>query len=567
MKEIPDPSLALLKDLIHSSTPSQLNWIAGYIQGILDSGGSVLPVQQSRSSTKKISILFGTETGNAKRLATELSARCKKQGIQVKVKSLENFSLQDLVNEEFLFAIVSTQGDGEPPLAAKSFFESLENSSPSLEHLKFGVLALGDSSYPLFCKAGEDLDHRLEILGGKRVIPIQKCDTDYTQDSNHWFGNVLAYLLNEGETRQKVEILELEKKTHAKHRIPGTIKTHILLNDRGSNKKTYHLEIRPESPLDFLPGDSLSLVPENPKETVLSILEIAQVNGKEKLDWKGESLEIENVLLYNAQIIYLPKRIVQYYSAQTSFDIPDIRIDLLDLLKIYPAPDWEIFKDLINHLDPITPRLYSIASSPIAHEGEIHITVALNTFEYGGQRKFGHCSSYLSNKTKGQKLNLLIHRNDSFRLPHPDKNIIMIGPGTGIAPFRSFLFERDASLASGKNWLFFGEQHAQTDFLYQTEIQDFLSTGLLHKLNLAFSRDQVEKEYVWHEMLKVSKELMQWIEEGAYIYVCGTRDPMSLDVERTLLEIFGKEKKWDLGQAKLYLEKLKEDGQYIKDVY
>jgi len=557
MKEISDPGLSLLKDIIHSSTPSQLNWIAGYIQGVLDSGAKPGP--------KNVSILYATESGNSKKVATELSALAKKLGSAVKLKNMESYSLNELYAEDILFAIISTQGEGEPPSGAKSFFESLEKSPQKLQNLKYSILALGDSSYPLFCKAGEDLDLFFFEKGGQRILPIQKCDADFKDEADIWFSNVLQFLKNEKGNTEFQARPKTEKTLKTK--TPGRIKTHILLNDLGSLKKTYHVEIIPDGPLDYQPGDSISLIPENSPEWVSEILELIPFPQNEKIRWKSEDWVIKEVLTHKAQIVYLPKRVVSYYSEKTNFDIPEIRIDLLDLLKIYPPPNLEVFKNLVENLDPISPRLYSISSSPSAHGSDIHITVALDEFEYGGKKKYGHCSSFLSKKTVGETIDVLIHKNESFRLPSSDKDIIMIGPGTGIAPFRSFLFERDATLAEGKNWLFFGDQYAQTDFLYQTEIQTFIASGLINKISLAFSRDQKEKHYVWHEMERESVEFMQWLENGAYVYVCGSRDPMSLDVERTILRIISKEKGFEEGIAKAYLEQLKEEGRYVKDVY
>ena len=265
--------------------------------------------------------------------------------------------------------------------------------------------------------------------------------------------------------------------------------------------------------------------------------------------------------------MFLPERVVKKYAAIVRQDIPETKIGLLDLLKIYPVKDAAQFQEVVGILEPIAPRLYSISSSPEAHSGEIHITVAKDTFVVNGETKHGLCSDVLSQLATDHSLEFYVHRNAQFKLPEQDKDVIMIGPGTGIAPFRSFLSERDATGASGRNWLFFGDQHFTTDFLYQTEIQNWLQTGVLTKINTAFSRDQQEKVYVQHKMQKQAAELYSWLEAGAYVYICGAKEPMSVDVENALLAVIRQEGKKNAAQAENYLDELKAAGRYVKDVY
>jgi sulfite reductase (NADPH) flavoprotein alpha-component len=266
-------------------------------------------------------------------------------------------------------------------------------------------------------------------------------------------------------------------------------------------------------------------------------------------------------------IVYLPERVVKKYAAIVRQEIPQTKIGLLDLLKIYPVKDSKQFQEVIAILEPTAPRLYSISSSPEAHSGEIHLTVARDSFSVNGEWKYGLCSDGLSQLIPGQTVEFYIHHNSQFRLPAPEKDIIMIGPGTGIAPFRSFLAERDSTGASGKNWLFFGDQHFTTDFLYQTEIQDWSRTGVLTRINTAFSRDQAEKVYVQHRMRQQAAGLFQWLESGAHLYLCGAKDPMSADVENTLLDIIRTEGNHSSARAESYLDDLKATGRYAKDVY
>jgi sulfite reductase (NADPH) flavoprotein alpha-component len=266
-------------------------------------------------------------------------------------------------------------------------------------------------------------------------------------------------------------------------------------------------------------------------------------------------------------VIHLSERVVKKYSEIVQQDIPLTRMDLIDLLRIYPISQPSQFVPIVEALDPITPRLYSIASSPLAHQDEVHLTVAKNTFLLDEQKRNGLCSSYLSQLKEGDDFDFYIHKNQLFKMAPQDKDIIMIGPGTGIAPFRSFVAQRDAEGAEGRSWLFFGDQHFTTDFLYQAEWQNWLQVGALTRMNVAFSRDQDQKLYVQHKLLQHAGELFEWIEGGAYVYICGTKDPMSVDVENTLLQIITEYKQLDESQAMNYLFEMKENGRLLKDVY
>jgi sulfite reductase (NADPH) flavoprotein alpha-component len=340
----------------------------------------------------------------------------------------------------------------------------------------------------------------------------------------------------------------------------------INLNDRGSAKKTHHLEIAAEA-VDYLPGDALGLIPENPAAIVDAILALTGVDPSRKLTIRQEEATIGHLLRKKLNIVYLPERVVKKYAAIVQQDIPETRIGLLDLLKIYPVRDAAQFQEVVSILEPTAPRLYSIASSPEAHSGEIHLTVTRDSFSVNGETKHGLCSELLSQLSPDEAFDFYIHRNLQFRLPSEEKDVIMIGPGTGIAPFRSFLAHRDSQGASGRNWLFFGDQHFTTDFLYQTDLQNWVDTGVLTRLNTAFSRDQKEKVYVQHRMRREAAELYRWLEDGAYVYVCGAKEPMSIDVEGTLLDIIQQEGKKTAIQAEAWLDELKEAGRYVKDVY
>ena len=565
--------LKIVQDLIATSTKEELIWLNGYLAGLLSQGsGETAPGQQPVTAAKvnvgKVTIVYGTETGNSKKVATDFALKAKKNSINAKVVSLDQYRLTDLPKEEYLLAVISTQGEGEPPASAKKFYDHIHQNGFQLEKLKFGVFALGDTSYPLFCKAGEDVDAQLEKLGGKRLIDIQKCDVDYESEADTWFSQVLNKLSSNGNGAASVTPAQLipQKKSTGKKIYNGTILTNVLLNDRGSNKETHHIEIGADD-IDYLPGDSLGVIPENPVSVVEPIIELLGVDREQRFTFRNEELSAIELLKKKLNIFYLPERVVSKYAALVKQDIPATRIGLQELLRIYPLNSSAQFQDLIGILEPIAPRLYSISSSPDAHSGEVHITVARDKFHVNEEWKCGLCSDFLSQLAVDNSIEFYIHKNSQFRLPSDDRDIIMIGPGTGIAPFRSFLAHRDSAGASGRNWLFFGDQHFVTDFLYQTELQNWVETGVLNKLNVAFSRDQKEKVYVQHKMLKNGKELYDWLQNGASLYVCGAKDPMSVDVEDTLMQIVQKFGDKTIEQAVQFVEQLKDESRYLKDVY
>lgn len=590
------PKLNTLQELIAGSTREELIWLSGYLAGVVaQNGHAVLPGQAAallqepeapaRPAVGKITIAYGTETGNSKKLAADFAAKAKKKGINAKLIGLEQYRLTDLAKEEYFFAVISTQGDGEPPASAKKFYDHIHGEGFRLDKLKYGVLALGDTAYPLFCKAGEDVDLQLQRKGAQRIVSLQKCDTDYEIEAGHWFDQVLQKLHGGGSgssagngnlsgngllagngNGSRTAGAAPATKRHAKVLQTGTVLANVNLNDRGSAKATYHLEIAAEE-TDYEPGDAIGITPQNPSAVVEAIVSLTGIDPTGRLLFRDEEWTIADLLKKKLNIIFLPERVVKKYAAIVQQEIPETRIGLLDLLKIYPVKDAAQFREVMTILEPIAPRLYSISSSPEAHSGEIHITVARDTFHINGETKYGQCSDVLSQLSPEQSLEFYVHRNSQFKLPAADKDVIMIGPGTGIAPFRSFLAERDATGASGRNWLFFGDQHFTTDFLYQTEIQNWIQTGVLTKVNTAFSRDQKEKVYVQHKMLQFAADLFEWLEAGAYVYLCGAKEPMSVDVEATLLEVIQREGQRNAAQAAGYLDELKEAGRFVKDVY
>ncbi|AKQ47733.1 sulfite reductase [Rufibacter radiotolerans] len=565
--------LNALKALVGQSSKEELIWMNGYLAGLI-SQGIALPeaapevvAAAAKPVVGRVTIAYGTETGNSKRVATEFASKAKKTGINTRVVSLDQYRLNDLEKEEYFLAVVSTQGEGEPPAAAQKFYDHIHQTDTKLSKLKYSVLALGDTSYPLFCKAGEDVDTQLQRLGGNRITPIQKCDVDFEDEANAWLQSVLQALTSSApaaapdQVNGAAAVKKAGKKTYT-----GTVLANLLLNDTGSRKKTHHIEIAAEE-LEYEPGDALGVVPVNKPATVTAILKVTELAPETPIAFRNNTYPAQELLSRKLNVTFLPERVVKQYAQVVNQNIPATRIDLLDLLKIYPVKDTDQFKEVLQILEPITPRLYSISSSLEAFDGEVHLTVARDEFRVNEEEQCGHCSDYLSELPEDAQFEFYIHKNHQFKLPAPEKDIIMVGPGTGVAPFRAFLAHRDATGAEGRNWLFFGDQHFATDFLYQTEIQSWAETGVLNKVNVAFSRDQQEKIYVQHKMLQNAAAVYEWISSGAYFYVCGAKEPMSVDVENTLLQIIAQQGGLSAQDAQSFLDKLKEEGRYLKDVY
>ena len=502
-----------LDKLLAELDRSQIAWVNGYLSGLLASS-NVIPAKAGiqakgekeldprfHGDDKKgdwddkkgggddekilvdnLSIIYVTETGNSKFLASEIAKKLKNAGTNVKIKSSDQYRVNDLAKEKNLILIISTHGDGELPLSGKKLDEYLQ-TNPDLSSLNYFVIALGDTNYPLFCKAGKDVDLALEKLKAKRLAPVTELDLNFEQEINAVYEQVLNAFQTGGNKNSK--IAPVIKTVQSNYE--GEILTNINLNDIDSTKETRHIEIAVEGEIHYEPGDSIGIL----------------------LDGKQFGVE-----------------------------------------------------------EKLTPRLYSIASSVHEHNGEVHLTVSvLRYVDENGKQVNGLFSNYLANLKVGEKIKFYVSKNRQFKLPDDNKDVIMVGPGTGVAPFRSFVAERNYRLASGKNWLFFGERNFSSDFLYQTEWQDYLESGLLSKLDVAFSRDTDQKIYVQNRIKENSKEVYQWLENGAYFYICGDKDNMAKDVENTLLEVIAIEGEKTSKEAQNYLDNLKEQNRYLKDVY
>ncbi len=587
----------LLNRLLPTLTDSQKAWLSGYLAAALQptfvQGNAALqPLSQTtnQSVSKEVTILYGSQTGNAQGLAKKAADAFAANGLQVTVSSMSDFKLNHLKKVQNLLVVVSTHGEGDPPDNALTFHEFLYSKrAPKLDDLHFSVLALGDSSYEFFCQTGKDFDQRLEELGGTRLYPRFDCDVDYDEPAEEWLQGVLGSIReaqNENPVPSPAAPLQTVESIYSRtNPFRAEVLENINLNGRGSNKETRHLEISLEgSGFTFAPGDSLGIYPENDQVLVELLLHELKWNPEEPVTVKpGDERPLKDALLSFYEITVLTKPLLEKISKlSNNKELQELlspgneekakkylkNRDLLDFIRDFGV--WgESAQEFVSVLRKIPARLYSIASSLAANPDEVHVTIGAVRYEANGRKRNGVCSIHTAERLQpGDTLPVFIQHNENFKLPqNPDAPIIMVGPGTGVAPFRSFMQEREEMGAEGKSWMFFGDQHFVTDFLYQIEWQTWLKNGILTKMDVAFSRDQEEKVYVQHRMLEHSKELFEWLEAGAYFYVCGDEKNMAHDVHQTLLEIIEKEGGMSREKAEAYLANLQQQRRYQRDVY
>jgi sulfite reductase (NADPH) flavoprotein alpha-component len=566
---------------------SQRFWLGGF----LSAGVSAAPVAATASSApSKLTILYGTESGNSEKLADLSAKEAKKKGFQAAVKNMADIAPGELAKVENLLVIVSTWGDGDPPETATSFYKQIMNGEAvPLPKLRYSVCALGDTSYEKFCQIGKDIDARLEGLGGSRIAPRQDCDVEYEEPYQAWLKDALQAF---GPATAAVEVVAPAYSAAAaavefgkKNPFPGELLEKVLLNGKGTSKETWHYEISMEgSGLTYEPGDALAVIPVNAPDLVEGILKASHLSGTETVEVKGVGPKIlADALREDFDVTTLSRSVLTKIQALSGSEklAALLADDAKDQLKDYLWGRWitdaiEDFatggvpaEELVKLFRKLPPRLYSIASSPLAHPGEVHLTVASVRYQAHGKTRKGVASTYLSDLVrKGEPVPVYTHHNKNFRLPaSADTPVIMVGPGTGVAPFRSFVEHRGTLGQPGKNWLIFGDQHYTYDFLYQTEWQEHLTSGALSKLDVAFSRDQPEKIYVQHRMLERAKELYGWLQEGAHFYVCGDASRMAHDVHEALLTVVEQQSGQSREAAEAYVEDLKKSKRYQRDVY
>lgn len=579
-----EEQVELLNRLWPTLNSAQKLWLSGYLAAT----ESVGALQQEASATKEVTVLYGSQTGNAQKLAEKVGETLKHRGFHVTVSSMLDFKPNELKKINTLLIVVSTYGEGEPPDNALSFYEFLHSKrAPKLDHLRFSVLALGDTSYEHFCKTGKDFDKRLEELDGKRLYERVDCDVDYEEKAAKWLEGVLGELDKQGAISVATTSSAQAKSTtiySRKHPFQAEVLENINLNGRGSNKETRHIELSLEgSGLVFEPGDALGVFPKNDPELVDWMIAEMKWSSETLVSVEENDEPLREALLSRLEITVLTEPLLQKlaeFSKNREFhallseeqeakrkDYMKGR-DVLDVLRDFGP--WEMTpQQFVSSLRKLQPRFYSIASSLLAYPDEVHMTVGAVRYEAHGRLRKGVCSTFCAERLHiGDKLPVFVHQNPNFKLPKDTHTpIIMIGPGTGVAPFRAFMQEREAIGAKGKSWLFFGDQHFVTDFLYQTEWQTWLKNGVLTKMDVAFSRDTKEKVYVQHRMMEQSKELFRWLEEGAAVYVCGDKQRMARDVHETLIQIIAKEGKMTSERAEAYVADMQKQKRYQRDVY
>ncbi|WP_129794370.1 assimilatory sulfite reductase (NADPH) flavoprotein subunit [Sphingosinicella sp. CPCC 101087] len=593
-----------VEDLSRDLTPAQARWLSGYFAGlqvgISRAGAVALPppseAASSTSATRTLTILYGTETGNCAELARTLGAAAREHGLSPELFDMAEYKPRRLKDEQDILFVVSTYGEGDPPQPAVGFFEFIEGrKAPRLEQVRFSVLSLGDSTYELYCEAGKRLDRRLEALGATRIHQRVDCDIDYDEPAAQWTGEVVAHLAAEAAASAAPTSMSAIAPfpTAAAHspvpvhdkRNPfqATIIDNIPIVGRGSSKETRHIEIDlAGSGLSHEPGDSLGIAAANDPQLVERILEAVGLAADAPLSVKGRATTLGEALERDFEITAATPRFLDHWATLSgAAELEQLRAEdrkaermaflgghhVLDLLRAYPVPglDGETF---VAGLRPLQARLYSIASSFSAIPDEAHLTLSPVRYTLHDEPRVGVASAHLADRGEpGSTLPVYVQSNPHFRLPAPDLPIIMIGPGTGVAPFRAFLQEREAKAATGRSWLFFGERNFRSDFLYQTEWQAFLKDGVLTRMDVAFSRDKADKVYVQDRMREQAADLFAWLEEGAHVYVCGDAARMAPDVHEALVAIVAEQGRLERETAEEYVRGLLRDHRYQRDVY
>jgi sulfite reductase (NADPH) flavoprotein alpha-component len=574
-----------LESLLTALTPAQCGWLSGFLAGSVSSVSSSAATAAPVSA--KLTVLYGTESGNSEVLADRAVKSAKKRGFQAVMKNMSEYATADLAKAANLLLIVSTWGDGEPPETATSFYNEFMASEASLSGVKYSVCALGDTSYEKFCQTGKDLDAKLEKLGAARVADRVDCDVDYEESYATWLDAALIALTPATVAPVSYEAVVTVGTTEygKKNPFPAETIDTVVLNGEGSHKETIHLEFSlATSGLSYEPGDALAVIPVNSPDTIKAILQAAKLTGNEEVEVKNVGRKLlADALREDYDITALSRAVLtKLAEAADSAALRELLAEdakerlkdfnhgreIIDAILEY-APDGLSAVALTGIFRKLPPRLYSIASSPLAHPDEVHLTVAAVRYQTHGRERKGVCSTYLADLVKaGTPVQIFVQPNKNFRLPADGATpVIMVGPGTGVAPFRSFVEHRAALGSSGKNWLFFGDQHYTYDFLYQLEWQDFLKDGVLTRLDVAFSRDQPEKVYVQDRMIQQAPELYKWLEEGAHFYVCGDANRMAHDVHEALISVVESQAAITREAAEAYVENLKKTKRYQRDVY
>jgi sulfite reductase (NADPH) flavoprotein alpha-component len=546
-------------------------------------------VPAAASVVEKLTILYGSHTGNGKKIAQQAAEAAAAKGLQATVQDMNDYAPRQLAQEQNLLVIVSTHGEGEPPIAAEELHAFISGPrAPKLPKLRYAVFALGDKSYLHYCQTGKDFDQKLAELGGTRLLDRVDADVAYKAPAAQWVEDVLNALTGAGTAAAATApatagvVAEVVAEYTAENPWPAKVLDSIQLNGRGSDKETYHIELDlAGSGLHYAPGDALAVVPANHLPLVEEVLLAARLSDTTAVQVAGESLPLAAALATHRELTVLTRDVLERYATlaphaglqalltdQSRLQPYLYGRDVADLLTEFPSEQLTA-QALADVLRPLPSRAYSIASSLLAHPEEVHLTVGAVRYEAFGRQKHGVCSSFLADRVAvGDTTRVYVQQNEYFRLPQSGAtDIIMIGAGTGVAPFRAFVEERAELGAAGRNWLLFGNPHFTTDFLYQAEWLQHLKKGTLSRLDVAFSRDQAQKVYVQDRLLEASRDVFGWLENGAQLYVCGDKTRLGSAVQTALTQVVQKEAGLSADEATAYVKNLRKQRRYLEDVY
>ncbi|MEM9531031.1 MAG: flavodoxin domain-containing protein [Pseudomonadota bacterium] len=555
-------------------------WASGFLAGMAAARGHAAPAS---APALKGTVLFGSQSGNGQGVAEALASAGADLGFELRAVNMADYAPARLAREELLFVVVSTHGEGDPPDDAADLWSSLADpTGPRLEQLRYAVLALGDSSYAHYCQTGRDFDERLAARGAQALVPRVECDLEYQEPAEAWRSQVLETLKEEfapAAAPPRLRAVPASEAYTSARPFPALLEVNQKITGRDSSKDVRHLELSLDgSQIEWEPGDSLGVKIANPASIVDEVLEAADLDGDAVVRLADEETSLRQALTGEREITRLTRPVLERFSGQT--DHPDLtaaladsselapflfRHQVVDLLREYPlALDAQTLLDVLS---PLAHRAYSIASDAQATGSSVHLTVARLTYEQFGRAHAGAASTSLADAAAGGEIPVFLDPNPRFRLPEdPATPVIMIGPGTGVAPFRAFVQRREAQGASGKNWLFFGDRQRHNDFLYQVDWLRWRKAGLL-ELDVAFSRDQEDKRYVQHVMAERGAEFYDWLESGAAVYVCGDASRMAPDVDQALTQLVQKHQARGAEAAAEYVQQLKRSGRYKRDVY
>ncbi|EKN4016170.1 NADPH-dependent assimilatory sulfite reductase flavoprotein subunit [Yersinia enterocolitica] len=582
--------LARLQAAVGEFSPTQMAWLSGYFWGMVNQQpGAVVAPAVAAPVAVTITLISASQTGNARRLAEQLRDDLMAAKLNANLVNAGDYKFKQIAQERLLVIVASTQGEGEPAEEAVALHKFLfSKKAPKLPETAFAVFGLGDTSYEHFCQAGKDFDNKLAELGAQRLLERVDADVEYQESAQQWRQQIVAALQARVPVQSAVAVTpsgaidEITSSPYSKT-APLTAQLSVLqkVTGRNSEKDVRHIEIDlGDSGLRYQPGDALGVWFDNDPALVEELLALLWLKGDEQVSIDGQNISLSQALRSQLELTQNTTLIVDKYAALSRdekliallADKPALQhyaknTPIVDMVR--QAPSDLNADQLVALLRPLTPRLYSIASSQAETENEVHITVGVVRYDIDGRPRTGGASGYLADRLEVDgDIRIFIEHNDNFRLPaNPETPVIMIGPGTGIAPFRAFMQQREADGATGKNWLLFGNPHFTEDFLYQVEWQRYVKDGLLTRIDLAWSRDQIHKIYVQDKLREQGAELWDWIQQGAHIYVCGDANRMAKDVEQVLLDVVALHGAMDAEQADEYLSELRLARRYQRDVY